>query len=269
MIDFLNGIEKLHQAKAKFIGDLGESALNKFAQENLSNDYYIFSDIVLKANNGTTQIDQIIVSKFGLFVVEIKNYSGYIFGNEQNAQWTQTLPTSKYKFQNPLRQNYKHIKTLQELLHYKNDKFKSLVVFSCRAKFMTKLPINVVIGSIDYINFIKKYQDILLSDKSVEMTIEKIVNNRLTSTEHQAHIEKMKDQYNNANSNNAPQCPRCSNSMVLRTSKAESNKGSSFWGCSQYPRCKAIINIKGDEQKIREELKKIERLFKYFDNLIQ
>ncbi|WP_350617509.1 nuclease-related domain-containing protein, partial [Pseudomonas sp. HY7a-MNA-CIBAN-0227] len=68
-------------------------------------------------NGGSTQIDHVIVSIYGIFVIETKNYKGWIFGNEKQRQWTQAFPNGrKYKFQNPLRQNYLHIKTLADLL---------------------------------------------------------------------------------------------------------------------------------------------------------
>ncbi len=67
MLSFLDIFKQINEQKAHYIGCVGESMVNQYALENLSNDYYILSDIVLKSNNGTTQIDQIIVSKFGLF----------------------------------------------------------------------------------------------------------------------------------------------------------------------------------------------------------
>ena len=73
-----------------------------------SNIYRRFHNIIIPTNNGTTQIDHIIVSPFGLFVIETKNYKGWIFGSEKQSKWTQSLYGKKYTFQNPLRQNYKH-----------------------------------------------------------------------------------------------------------------------------------------------------------------
>ena len=72
--------------------------------------YRDFNNVTINANNGTTQIDQIIVSKFGIFVIEVKNLKGWIFGDEKTAKWTQVLYGKKYQFQNPLRQNFRHTK---------------------------------------------------------------------------------------------------------------------------------------------------------------
>ncbi|MEY4767891.1 MAG: hypothetical protein RL637_530 [Pseudomonadota bacterium] len=259
MNDFLNFINIIHEAKTNLIGNVGELVFSEFSDKFLNDQYHIMNNVVLKAQNGTTQIDQIIVSKFGVFVIEIKNYKGWIFGNEHQPQWTQTLTSGKYRFQNPLRQNYKHIKALQELLNYPESFFISLVVFSGQVEFKTQLPGNVVNGGIDYINFIKNHQSILLSDEQIKTVLQKIESYRLTNQEHQNHIKKIKEQYNNPNENNQPQCPRCSNKMVLRTAKSGNNAGSQFWGCSRYPYCKAIVNIKEkiDYEVINKLLKDI------------
>jgi restriction system protein len=78
-------------------------------------EYHNFNNVIIKTGSRTTQIDHIIVSKYGLFVLETKNKEGWIFGNQSDDQWTQVLGIKKYKFQNPLHQNYLHTKSLAEL----------------------------------------------------------------------------------------------------------------------------------------------------------
>jgi hypothetical protein len=261
--EFFDAMEKLQEIETNFIGDIGESAFTQFAFQHLDDSYFLCSDIVLKTQTGTTQIDQIIISRFGIFVVEIKNYKGWIFGNAKAAQWTQVLTSGKYRFQNPLRQNYKHIKTLQSLFNYREDTFKSLVVFSGQVGFKTEVPENVVRGGAAYINFIKKHQTVLLSDDAVKKSFEHIENNRLSNEEHQAHIAKIKEQYSNADENNAPQCPRCTNIMILRIAKSGQNIGNKFWGCSRYPQCKFTISISNDNEKITEQIRKMEKALRF------
>jgi restriction system protein len=53
--------------------------------------YKDLNNVTINASNGTTQIDQIIVSKFGVFVIEVKNLKGWIFGDEKAAKWTYDL----------------------------------------------------------------------------------------------------------------------------------------------------------------------------------
>ena len=56
-----------------------------------SNVYRRFHDVIIPSKNGTTQIDHLLVSPYGLFIVETKNRKGWIFGSENQPKWTQTL----------------------------------------------------------------------------------------------------------------------------------------------------------------------------------
>ncbi|MEX0604990.1 MAG: nuclease-related domain-containing protein [Marinobacter sp.] len=108
--------------------------------------YHLIRNITLPTEDGTTQIDHIIVSPFGVFVVETKNMKGWIFGSAHQPQWTQKIFRHSQKFQNPLRQNYKHVKTLQTLLGLTDSQIHSLVVFVGDATFKTEMPTNVTKG---------------------------------------------------------------------------------------------------------------------------
>lgn len=80
--------------------------------------YYLLNNITLRVGNGTTQIDHIVVSTKGIFVIETKHYSGWIFGDAQSKTWTQSIYKKKSYFQNPVHQNYKHIKAIQGLFDF-------------------------------------------------------------------------------------------------------------------------------------------------------
>ncbi len=84
--------------KANLNGFIGETLFNTVSWLGLGKDYKIFKNIVIEAFDGTTQIDQIIVSKYGIFVIEVKTYKGWIFGNERNSKWTQVLYKQKNTF---------------------------------------------------------------------------------------------------------------------------------------------------------------------------
>lgn len=100
-----------------------------------------------KRDGTTTEIDVLMITKYGFFVVESKNYSGWIFGNEKHRQWTQTFPNrQKFKFFNPIWQNKGHISALKEFLGVENDSLmQSLIVFSndCKLKNITVASPNV------------------------------------------------------------------------------------------------------------------------------
>src|SRR4030067_1544312 len=109
-----------------FKGWIGELQINLITKVFLDkNVYRLIKNVTIPTEGGTTQIDHVIVSRFGVFVVETKNLRGWIFGKEGDAYWTQKLYRHSEKFQNPLRQNYKHTKTLSEILGISDDKLHS------------------------------------------------------------------------------------------------------------------------------------------------
>jgi len=107
----------------------------------------------------------LVLSVYGIFVVEIKNYSGWIFGNEKSKYWTQVLYTKRSQFQNPLRQNYKHVKAIAQYLDIETDKIFSVVYFVGDAEFKTDMPTNVL--NKDLSNYI-------LSKKLIKFKVSKV-----------------------------------------------------------------------------------------------
>ena len=87
------------------------------------------------------QVDHILVSRFGVFVIESKHYKGWIFGDAKSAKWTQVIYKIKNQFQNPIRQNYKHCQEVRKLLDFlPQDHVHSAVVFTGEAEFRTGVP---------------------------------------------------------------------------------------------------------------------------------
>jgi hypothetical protein len=128
-----------------FKGWFGEFRVRQALTNQLDTEQYRqFHDVTLPTADGTTQIDHIIVSEYGVFVIETKNMGGWIFGDPNHSKWTQTFGKSKNSFQNPLRQNYKHTKELESLLQIGEDKLFSVVVFTGDAEFKTDMPDNVI-----------------------------------------------------------------------------------------------------------------------------
>lgn len=126
-------------------GKIGEHRVFLTLRNGLDGNYRILNDIYLPLSDGTTtQIDHVVVSAFGIFVIETKNYTGWIFASEKSSVWTQTIYRVKNKFQNPLRQNYRHVCTLSELTGVPKSFFHGIVVFTGNCEFKTELPKNVV-----------------------------------------------------------------------------------------------------------------------------
>lgn len=104
-------------------------------------DYHLMNHVTLRMDNGSTQVDHILVSRFGVFVIETKDYRGWIFANATEATWTQVLFRRRFKFQNPIFQNYRHVRAVRDLLAFlPPDAIRSVVVFSGDAEFKTDVP---------------------------------------------------------------------------------------------------------------------------------
>ncbi len=104
-------------------------------------DYHLMNHVTLRMDDGTTQVDHILVSRFGVFVIETKDYRGWIFANAADDTWTQVLYRRRFKFQNPIFQNSRHVRAVRDLLAFlPPDTIRSVVVFSGDAEFKTAVP---------------------------------------------------------------------------------------------------------------------------------
>lgn len=120
----------------------------------------VFHDLYLKKRNGEySQIDIVVATPQGLLVIEVKDYSGWLFGNEKQKYWTQILNygKEKYRFYNPLMQNYGHIKALRA----KSEQFACLPIFNivlfagnCTLKDVSYTSDDMFVGYVNNIDFI-------------------------------------------------------------------------------------------------------------------
>lgn len=168
---------KKHGCKC-YLEELNESereVSNILSRELSYKDYYLFNNIILPhKSNISTQVDHIVVSKFGIFVLETKDYKGWIFGNEKDEKWTQSLPGgNKFYFQNPIHQNFAHTMAIKELLPFATDSIISIVVFSNRSEFKTESIRNVVYTD-QLIDLIGKHKEKKLNEEQVQLVIGKL-----------------------------------------------------------------------------------------------
>ena len=125
-------------------GDRAEKAVANRLERRLPAEYKVLNDVYLPLSDGTTaQIDHIVVSRYGVFVIETKNYSGWIFGKADDPEWTQTFYHNKETFENPLRQNDWHICALVENLRIDKSYFHNVVALTDNCEFKKKRPENV------------------------------------------------------------------------------------------------------------------------------
>lgn len=160
-------------------GLLGEALVRCIAWLRLPPDaYHRIHNITLPARDGTTQIDHVIVSRFGVFVVETKNMKGRIFGGADQGQWTQKTRRKAVKFQSPLRQNHKHVKAVEAALDIPPEAIHSVVAFVGTATFKTPMPVNVTTGA-GYVRYIRSFSRPVLDASEVQAVMDQIQSGRL------------------------------------------------------------------------------------------
>jgi hypothetical protein len=129
--------------RPRFIGAIGEALVSRKLRRYCAE---VADDLILPdGRGGLTQVDHFALTPTGLLVVETKNYGGLILGQARDQTWTQCIGRQRHKLQNPLRQNYGHIKTVQALAP--GVPVSGLVVFANRAQFPKGQPSGVVMLS--------------------------------------------------------------------------------------------------------------------------
>ena len=163
----------------------------------------IFHDLYIPNKNGHTQIDLVIPSRAGIFVFEIKDYSGWIFGDANHNKWTQVLAygQEKHQFYNPIKQNEGHISALRNTAEQlKNVPIYSIIVFygSSEVRKLSNVPDNcwvVYPGEVAKLirHLIESTPPATYTDKWEIMRILKLgVENGNNETIKAAHIHKAK-----------------------------------------------------------------------------
>lgn len=226
-----------------FKGMVGEAIVNRLARRKLDQDtYHLIKNVTLPTEEGSTQIDHIIVSIHGVFVVETKNLRGWIFGGRHHKTWTQRIYRQSYKFQNPLHQNYKHTRVLADLLGLADHQLHSLIVFVGGCTFKTEMPENVTQG-VGYIRFIQCKTVPVLMGHEVQEIIDKIESGRLAASykTHREHVRRVRQRVEAKQGD--PTCPHCGGPMAIREAKTGPNKGGRFYGCNDFPKCRGTAPI--------------------------
>jgi hypothetical protein len=219
-------------------GKIGEAVVNLSNSLQLDKNKYIqIKDVTLElADGSTTQIDHIVASKYGIFVIETKNMKGRIFGSEHQKQWTQQIYKVKNSFQNPLHQNLRHTKALEELLGLSPSWIFPVVVFVGECEIMTPMPSNVCKGLPSHAKHIKSFSDEIIAEAELANIVAKLEQKRLKAGAYTdaKHIQNLQTRH----AKTSIVCDKCGSEMVVRKNKTT---GEEFYGCSAFPRCRNMI----------------------------
>mgnify|MGYP004650041365 CR=1 FL=1 len=154
-----------------------EELVSDILHWNLGRDYFAYNNLFYQGNGWSMQIDHIVVSPYGIFVIETKGYKGLICGKEDSPDWTQFLGANKYSFYNPIMQNYSHCKVLNNILSYNGIQARiiSIVVFGDQATL--KCDVKNVVKTCDLVKVISQYHDVCLDKTEIADTMRIIDRN--------------------------------------------------------------------------------------------
>ena len=176
----------------KFRGFMGEFWLKLELKKLPKNKYRLLNDIMIEDEKGTHQIDHIVISKYGIFVIEMKNYYGLIIGNQYKEKWYQYLGKNKYTFHNPMYQNYGHVKALSNVLKLNEELFIPITCFSNQVKL--KVTSNKPVVQVDTINRnILKYNEEIITCDLNELSLNIENMNILDKNKRKEHVKNIRN----------------------------------------------------------------------------
>ena len=231
-------------------GKQGETRVSSILCQ-LPKEYSVLNDVVLKTEKGTTQIDHVVVSPYGVFVIETKNYSGTIYGDDNQRQWTQLIITdvryrrkwyktytyvTKNRFYNPVKQSLSHLYEIKKnLSEWHQLKIVPIVVFTGSADLSNVQSNNYVVYDTDLVSTIQRFQTICLSSQAVQNVIERLSEKNMRDVvDNKTHVQNIsttKIEFERKIESGI--CPKCGGTLVQRNGRY-----GSFYGCSNYPNCK-------------------------------
>ncbi len=216
-------------------GLIGEVDAASYLYE-LPSEYVVYSDIMLPTNYGTTQIDHLVVSPYGVFVIEVKNMQGIISGHENSEKWNQNIYGHRYDMINPVKQNMAHIIALKSVFKslMKMPIF-SIVAFGEEASLNVTVENSVIIYIDELTEVIKQYEVVYLDREEVAKYCAAIEAANIQDEDvRKAHVENVWNYVGDREMMIANgRCPQCGGELVLREGKY-----GQFFGCSNYPHCR-------------------------------
>lgn len=243
------GVYRIWCNSPKQKGKRGEQMVHDILL-GLGSGYTILDDVMLRTSRGTTQIDHIAISRCGIFTIETKNYRGEIYGYDEDLEWTQIIRTNvtyrrnqfktyryvtKNKLYNPVRQSRGHALAIKELLpKYGHIDVIPIVVFVGDATIEHIHTNSLVVYPNRLLSVIGLYNVPRLTEEEVQDVVNSILSHNVEDEyERKIHEQSVRLKQHLAKSTNNNLCPRCGGLLVHRTGKY-----GSFYGCSNFPRCK-------------------------------
>ncbi len=229
------------------LGRSGERRVARLMRRALNGEpAFIFRDVTLSTDRGSSQIDVLAITLRGVFVIEVKNLKGKISGGPQRKYWRVQLGRRGYRLRNPLHQNHGHLKAVQRTLEIPRDQLLPLVVILGRSTLSNKIR-ELVLRPDEITTAVKSRAPDQLSASAVDALARRIEAARLPPgrATDRLHLKNVRQQLR-ANRGPLP-CPRCGAAMQKRTNRKGANPGNAFWGCERFPRCRVTRELTAEQ----------------------
>ena len=196
--EFADKIRQNGHGHRCYIDGLSTSELyivNLLSQNLDHKDYFIFNNLIIPSEvSKTAQIDHVVVSKYGIFVIESKKYKGWIFAGMHDKKWTQRFFNGKtFQFGNPILQNFGHVCSIKNVLPFASGSIYNVVVFMGECEFKNERIDNVLYAS-ELIEHIKMAHTERINESTLMMVIGKLSHLcqtvDVTNSEHTKNIKK-------------------------------------------------------------------------------
>lgn len=259
-------------------GILGEDRI-LYELKNSHIPMFVLHDIYLEFEELTAQIDFLIITRKLTYVIECKNLYGNITINN-SGDFIRTIGAHKEGIYSPITQLNRHIELIKQIRLVEQGNFLSKIAFDrafynnyrgivvlsnpktiLNAQYAPKIVKDRVIRSDQLIEYIRKHN----SNKDVSEISEKYMKQiadfflsknsvcKVDYAERYKALIHQPDNFNLASGHTARKnvddvaalmCPRCGSPMIKRKASHGDNAGKEFWGCSRFPKCREIINLK-------------------------
>jgi len=223
------------------LGRRGEWLVAMTLKRLPESDYTTLNNVLLTVSEkgDTVQIDHIVVSSFGVFVIETKCYSGKIYGSENKEYWTQYFKYDQYELRNPIIQNRAHVNALRKIFaQYGDIHLIPIVVFAGSADLYISTS-SIVVYRADLLRTIRSFSTYYLMPQQRAKIVEALTLCNQSSDENDkkhsfsVSLKSWKADYDIRQG----RCPKCGGNLVLRNGRF-----GEFYGCSNYPKCRFILD---------------------------
>lgn len=129
----------------RFLGTIGSARVRRVLEASLDKRRYsVLHDLLLPSGGGTVHIDHLVLSRWGICVIDSIHRAGWISGTEVQARWQQRSWNGSRPFDNPIHANYLKMQALERLLQLPASRFLPMVAFSGHKGFSKDMPREVV-----------------------------------------------------------------------------------------------------------------------------